>query len=62
MHLNRILLSGILCLCLTLPCFSQQQEAGDTTLHFSEKFLRSIGRQASSLEHKLDKTTDKAIA
>ncbi|MBP7558659.1 MAG: hypothetical protein KA821_20480, partial [Chitinophagaceae bacterium] len=62
MHLNRILLSGILCLCLTLPCFSQQQEAGDTTLHFSEKFLRSIDRQASSLGHKLDKTTDKAIA
>jgi hypothetical protein len=62
MHLNRILLPGILCLCLTLPCFAQQQEAGDTSLHFSEKFLRAINRQASSLGHKLDKTTDKALA
>jgi len=61
MLLNRTLLSGILCLCLILPCFAQQQEAGDTTLHLSEKFLRSVDRQASSLENKLDKTTDKAL-
>jgi len=62
MLLNRTLLSGILCLCLILPCFAQQQEAGDTTLHLSEKFLRSIDQQAALLESKLDKTTDKALA
>jgi len=62
MPLNRTLLLGILCLCLRVPCFAQQETVADTALYFSEKFLRSIDQQASSLDRKLDKTTNKALA
>lgn len=59
MHIKFFLL--VCSMGLYMACAAQPGAAIDSSLRLSEKFLRSIDQQASSLDRKLDKTTDKAL-
>ena len=58
---SKSLVTLLVCLCLYLPCLSQDNASIDSIISLPDKFFNKINNATASLESDLDRQTEKYL-